>query len=115
MTMPRSDIPFCRVAKCYLTKTKRYGFSPRDAQRESRKQAGDMRKSRDKAEGNLLGHKGTSRITSSFAHRSFHRFELALQNGVPYVPARGHTREPAQQGCPAPRTSNVGRVARQLV
>src|SRR6266851_4462902 len=57
----------------------------------------------------------TSRIISSFALRSFHQSALALQNGVPYAPAQGHTREPAQQGCPAPRTSNDGRDARQLV
>src|SRR6266481_7956671 len=56
----------------------------------------------------------SSRIISSFALRSFHQSALALQNGVPYAPARGHTREPAQQGCPAPRTSNDGRDARQL-
>src|SRR6266566_4953734 len=60
-------------------------------------------------------HEGTSSIISSFALRSFHQSALALQNGVPYAPARGHTREPAQQGCPAPRTSNGGRDARQLV
>src|SRR2546427_5484834 len=54
-------------------------------------------------------------IISSFALRSFHQSALALQNGVLYAPAWGHTREPAQQGCPAPRTSNDGRDARQLV
>src|SRR5438876_2296032 len=55
-----------------------------------------------------------SRIISSFALRSFHKSALALQNGVPYAPAQGHTREPAQQGYPTPRTSNDGRDARQL-
>src|SRR6266571_3104940 len=56
-----------------------------------------------------------SRIIPSLALRSFHQSALALQNGVLYVPARGHTREPAQQGCPGPRTSNDGRDARQLL
>src|SRR5437660_10161823 len=60
-------------------------------------------------------HEGTSRIISSFALRSFHQSALALQNGVPYAAAQGHTREPAQQGCPAPRTSNGGRDARRLL
>src|SRR6266487_1582202 len=59
-------------------------------------------------------HEWTSRIISSFALRSFHKSALALQNGVPYAPAQGHTREPAQQGYPTPRTSNDGRDARQL-
>src|SRR5207244_964445 len=56
-----------------------------------------------------------SRIIPSLALRSFHQSALALQNEVLYVPARGHTREPAQQGCPAPRTSNDGRDAQQLI
>src|SRR5712692_4790500 len=56
-----------------------------------------------------------SRITPSLALRSFHRSELALQNGVLYVPVRGHTREPAQQGCPALWMSNDGRDVRQPV
>src|SRR6266568_6103175 len=56
-----------------------------------------------------------SRIILSFSLRYFHQSALALQNGVLYVPARGHTLEPAQQGCPAPRTSNDGRDARQPV
>src|SRR5260370_34467417 len=55
------------------------------------------------------------RIIPSLALRSFHQSALALQNGVPCVPAHGHTREPAQQGYPAPRTNNDGRDARQPV
>src|SRR5215470_3400848 len=54
-------------------------------------------------------------IISRFALRSFHLSALALQNGALYAPAQGHTREPAQQGCPTPRMSNDGRDARQPV
>src|SRR5713101_3795147 len=60
-------------------------------------------------------HEWTSRIISSFALRSFQQSVLALQNGVPYAPARGHTREPAQQGCLALPKSNDGRDAQQLL